>query len=153
MAYIDLNLIRAGTAKTPEASKHSSIRQRINTAITSLVPNRIDQQSDLLFPFSGNPRKDSPPGIQMKLTDYIELVEWSGRQIRNKKKGAIASSQPPNLNRLGMESDNWLFLCQHFEMPFKKLVGSTITIQRVCVQLQQHWVLGQREFERFFSSS
>jgi len=47
----------------------------------------------------------------MKLMDYIELVEWSGRQIQNKKKGAIAATLPPILNRLGIESDNWLFLC------------------------------------------
>jgi len=153
MVYIDLNPIRADIAKTPEASKHTSIRLRIKTACESQIPNRVDQQPDLLFPFSGNPRQDNPPGIQMKLTDYIELVEWSGCQIRNMKKGAIASTLPPILNRLGIESDNWLFLCEHFEMPFKNIVGSAISIQRVCVQLQQRWVQGQRECERLFSSS
>ncbi len=29
----------------------------------------------------------------MKLTDYIELVEWSGRQISNKKKGSITDKR------------------------------------------------------------
>jgi len=152
MAYIDLNPIRAGIAKTPEASKHTSIRHRIKTAISSHVPNRIDQQSNLLFPFSGYPRKDSQPGIQMKLTDYIELVEWSGPQIRNKKKGSITSSLPPILNRLGIESDNWLFLCEYFELLFKNIVGSVLSVQRVCVQLQQRWIQGQRNCERLFSS-
>jgi len=39
----------------------------------------------------------------MKLTDYIELVEWSVRQIRNKKNGAIASTLPSLLNQLGVD--------------------------------------------------
>jgi len=152
MAYIDLNPIRAGIAQTPEASKHTSIRHRIKSACKTKQPNRIDQQSDLLFPFCGNPRHDSPPGIQMKLTDYIELVEWSGRQISNKKKGCIVSSLPPILNRLGIETDNWLFLCEHFEVPFKNVVGSVLSVERVCTQLKQHWAQGQRECERLFSS-
>jgi hypothetical protein len=89
----------------------------------------------------------------MKLTDYIELVEWSGRQIHNKKKGAISSTLPPILNRLGIESDNWLFLREHFEQSFKNVLSSALSIQRVCVQLQQRWVQGQRECERLFSCS
>ncbi|MFV1985573.1 MAG: hypothetical protein ACC657_18635 [Thiohalomonadales bacterium] len=68
----------------------------------------------------------------MKLTDYIELEECSGRQIRKKKKGTITATLQPILNRLGIESDNWLFLCEPFEMPFKSVVGSAISIQRVC---------------------
>ncbi|MFV1985594.1 MAG: transposase, partial [Thiohalomonadales bacterium] len=153
MVYIDLNPIRAGIAKTPEASQHTSIRYRIKTACQSQIPNRIDQQPPVLFPFSGNPRHDSPAGIQLKLTDYIELVEWSARQIRHKKKSAIASTLPPILNQLGMESDNWLFLCEHFELPFKSIVGSALSVKRVCVQLQQRWIQGQRQCERLFSSS
>ena len=152
MAYIDLNPIRAGLSKTPETSKHTTIRHRIKSACLSQAPNRLNQQPTLLFPFAGNPRQNSPAGLPMKLTDYIELVEWTGRQIRNKEKGAIAATLPPILSRLGIESDNWVFLCEHFEMPFKSVVGSALSMKRVCGQLQKRWIQGQRECERLFSS-
>jgi len=35
-------------------------------------------------------------------------------------------------------------MCEHFEMPFKNIVGSALSVQRVCVQLQQRWIQGQR---------
>ncbi len=152
MAYIDLNPIRSGIAKTTDSSNHTSIKIRVNTASQSQIPNRVDQQTKLLFPFSGNPSNDSAPGIPMKLTDYIDLVEWSAHQILNKQKN-ITSSQPPILNQLGIESNNWLFLCENFEIPFKYLVGSAISLQQVCVQLKQRWIQGQRNCKRLFSSS
>jgi hypothetical protein len=56
MAYIDLNPIRVGLAKTPEASTHTSIQKRIKQACASKVPNRFEQKPPALLPFVGNPR-------------------------------------------------------------------------------------------------
>ena len=32
--------------------------------------------------FVGNPRVNMPDGLPFRLTDYLELVDWIGRQIR-----------------------------------------------------------------------
>ena len=39
LAYVDLNPVRAGMAKTPEASKHTSIKKRIAQAQTAHIAN------------------------------------------------------------------------------------------------------------------
>lgn len=36
-----------------------------------------------------NPRQDMPKGLPFRLTDYLELVDWAGRVIRNDKRGTI----------------------------------------------------------------
>ncbi len=82
MVYVDLNPIRAKMADSPEQSDHTSIKQRIEQALKTQQP----YQPDTLFPFSGNPRKDMPDGIPFNLADYLELVDWSGRIIREDKK-------------------------------------------------------------------
>jgi len=56
------------------------------------------------------------------------------------------------LNRLGVETDNCLLLCEHFEVPFKSVIGSVLSVERVCTQINQQWLQGQRECERLFSS-
>ena len=127
MAYVDLNPIRAGIAKTPEASDHTSIKQRTNTTLT--------KQPKTLYPFIGNPRNNMPEGLPFKLTDYIELVEWTGKEMRKDNRGFIDSKLPPILQRLNIENENWLYLTQHFESKLKGLVGSVIKLKQACEKL------------------
>ena len=91
LAYVDLNPIRAGMAKTPETSDYTSIQQRINTAQAAHSPNHLHQQPKGLLPFAGYPRQDSPKGLPFRLTDYLELVDWTGRILREDKRGAFAA--------------------------------------------------------------
>ena len=60
-----------------------------------------------------------PKDLPFRLTDYLELVDWTGRVIREDKRGAIDAELPPILERLGIEPKHWLFLTQHFESRFK----------------------------------
>jgi len=73
MAYVDLNPIRSDMAKSPETSDFTSIKQRINAVL-----NTGHSTPSGLMPFAGNPRNHMPDGLPFRLTDYIELVEWSG---------------------------------------------------------------------------
>ena len=67
-----------------------------------------------------------------KLDDYVELVDWSGRIIRDDKRGAINSKLPPIIERLGLEADHWKILTTEFEEQFKHWVGSEHIVRQVC---------------------
>jgi hypothetical protein len=79
MAYVDLNPLRAAMAKTPKESEHTSVKKRTEKAKVAYPPNHPQQQAYRLLPFAGNPRQDMPEGIQMRLTNYLDLVDWKGR--------------------------------------------------------------------------
>ncbi len=55
-----------------------------------------------LLVFKGNEslKTDHLKGISFSLHDYFELIDWTGRAIREDKKGAIPSHISPILNRL-----------------------------------------------------
>ncbi len=127
MAYVDLNPIRAKIAQTPEGSEHTSIRER------------IVQQFDLAEAIKGQPLAspfDLPlaelakfedavtihdqQGILYSLSDYLQLVDYTGRIIRKGKRGAIDNNLPPILSRLGISSSEWLQNSQYFERLFRK---------------------------------
>jgi len=124
LAYVDLNPIRASLAKIPEKSDYTSVKTRAIKAKKASNPNHPNQQVKKLMPFSGNPRNDRPCGLPFKLTDYLELVDLTGRAIRNDKRGYIEHLQPAILQRLGIAPEHWLTLTQTFEENFNDLVGS-----------------------------
>ena len=97
-AYVDLNPIRAGIADSLTDSDHTSIRRRCEQAAKAAQPNEPQQQTDELHPFAVNPRRDRPNGLPFKLTDYLELVDWPGRILRDDKRGAIPKTRRKSSN-------------------------------------------------------
>ena len=136
MAYVDLNPIRARMAKTPEDSEHTSIKSRAEKAQTAQTPNHLFQQPKELLPFAGNPRQDMPKGIAMKLTDYLELVDSTGRIIRDDKRGVISDSSAQILERLGLDEDHWLSMTQNFENTFSTFAGNEEKLRSTCERLK-----------------
>ncbi|WP_328186054.1 hypothetical protein [Marinobacter sp. OP 3.4] len=112
MAYVDLNPVRAGMAETPEDSDHTSIQERIAPRFN--LSEAIQTQSEQLFlkqfplrlkpllNFEGAVRNETQRGILFGLTDYLELVDFTGRIINPNKRGYIPENQPPILTRLGL---------------------------------------------------
>lgn len=116
MPYVDLNPVRAAIAETPEGSEFTSVKARIESL------RKEQHTAPSLFPFAGNPREPMPEGIPFRLTDYLALVYWTGRQIRDDKRGHIQNTLPPILSRLGLTPDDWLSACTQVERG--RLVGS-----------------------------
>ncbi len=102
------------------------------------------------MPFVGYPREDMPKGLPFRLSDYLELVDWSGRILREDKKGAIADQTPPVLQRLNIEAKHWLYLTEHFESPFKGMVGCVFKLKQTCVALGYERTPGLRACKQFF---
>jgi REP element-mobilizing transposase RayT len=133
LAYIDLNPIRAGMAQTPEESDYTSIQARIQQySKCSKTPS--DQPTSLL-PFVGDYRDNMPKGLAFDVCEYLQLVDWTGRAILEDKRGCIPKECPPILQRLEIDTKQWLYLTQHFESKFKGLVGTVDSLKKACKKL------------------
>ena len=151
VAYVDLNPISANMAKTPETSAHTSIKRRCEAAKSEgRVPGVIAKQPCQLERFVGYPRAKMPAGLPFRLTDYLELVDWTGRQIREDKRGAIDSELPTILERLDIDEDHWLYMTQNFECSFKTLVGTVYSLKRACRSLGYQRMPGRAACEALF---
>lgn len=150
MAYVDLNPVRAAMAKTPEQSTYTSIKKRIHTAKKAHTANHLNQQVKTLMPFAGNPRQDMPHGLPFRLTDYIELVDWTGRVLRDDKRGHISNQLPPILQRLNIEPKHWHYMAKNFESKFKGLVGTAHKLKQTCENLGYQRTPGLRACLDYF---
>jgi hypothetical protein len=103
-------------------SDHTSIKRRCEQAAKAEQPNELLQQASGLHPFADNPRSDMPNGLPFRLTDYLELVDWTGRILRDDKRGAISESTPKILQQLSVDPKHWCYLSQNCKSQFKSLV-------------------------------
>ncbi|MCW8944469.1 MAG: transposase [Sedimenticola sp.] len=149
MAYVDLNPVRAGIADTPESSNYTSIQRRIQFAqnlqssrACTMEDSDMASQPPTLHPFVGYPREPMPTGLPFRLEDYLELVDWTGRVIRDHNQGAIPSDLPPILDRLQTDPQSWLKMTTSFEYQFKSLVGHIDHIYAACEKLGKRWAHG-----------
>jgi len=110
-------------AESPETSDHTCIKSRIE----SLNANRKSTLS--IEQFVGS--KPDQTGLPFLLRDYLELVDWTGRIVREDKRGEINSSLPPILERLSLDRNSWLILATQFERQFGQWVGSEHIVRQV----------------------
>lgn len=130
MAYVDLNPIRAGAAKTPEQSCHTSVQARIR---------RADEH---LLPFA-EPAKRGKPTVPFRQTDYLSLVDWTGRALRIGTGRRIPPHLPPILERIAMPGDDWMLEIRNYGRWYYRAVGSLQTLEAFCQHLGQRWLKGQ----------
>jgi hypothetical protein len=139
MAYVDLNPIRAKMAESVQTAQYTSIFERIHDKASD-----VDNKSQLPFTpkpllgFIGNEDKNSPKGIAFSLLDYLTLVEETGKVIRADKRGSINQNTCALLTHLGINSDDWLELAEHFGKKHHQAVGSLAALNAFAAHTCKH---------------
>lgn len=150
MAYVDLNPIRAGIAATPETSDFTSVKERIEDRATAAEVSTPDAQdlriehgekAGWLAPIAleaprkavrekQTARRASNKGcLSMTLDQYLKLLDWTGRQIRKDKVGAIPGECSPILERLECSAETWVDFVRNFRKRFRNEAGLPQTRQ------------------------
>jgi REP element-mobilizing transposase RayT len=82
----------------------------------------------------------------LSVDEYLELLDWTGRQIKAGKRGAIPAHLAPILKRLSVEVDAWLRMVESFGSLFWRVVG------RVDAMLSAARAAGRRWFKGLAAS-
>lgn len=118
LTYVDLNPVRAGLARDLDDSDFTSIQERIRAVQggTMAVPEHGTATvgpaiKPRLMAFAEVAKEGRPdPVLPFSLKDYLELADWTGRAVRNDKRGFIPADRPRILDRIGLSDDQWRFL-------------------------------------------
>jgi REP element-mobilizing transposase RayT len=147
MTYVDLNPVRAGMAVTPETSDYTSIQQRIQRTATGAAGEQAGPKLPRLVPFfdAEHNETDSEPTLcRFRLTDYLQLVDASGRAIKSDKRGAIAGQVPAILDRLEISEEDWLRQMVPRRQRIPQAIGSLARLKVFAASTGRRWVSGQR---------
>ena len=134
LCYVDLNPVRARMAKTPETSHYTSIRRRLQEKVSGLMPFAVSTDRKLSENDFGF--KEIPIGLK----DYLHLLDYTGREIRQGKKGFIQSDMPPIIERLGYSERSWSNSQRSSVSRMQRAIGSSESIKRYCETIGLNWI-------------
>ena len=148
MAYVDLNPLRAKMADSVESSEYTSAYQRIHGVASIAEHDEPDGNQKALQGFVGDEHQSNPQGIPYSLIDYLELLDWTGRILREDKRGAIYAQHPRLLTVLGLEDESWLELASGFGKNYQGAVGSLDELASFASHTGKRWIARKNELRR-----
>ena len=180
MAYVDLNPIRAKVAPTPETSEYTSVAERIaglktergasasesgapqaTTAPASPGIKGQEEPAQLLpesllsrlvraplMPFDATGRMVT--AIPFAFEDYLDLVDDTGRVIREDKRGYIDGRTPPLLERLNIDPEQFIVTNRSLMRQFGSAIGTPEHLTERCVARQTKFLRGIRSARGLF---
>ncbi|MEM9071745.1 MAG: transposase [Myxococcota bacterium] len=133
MAYVDLNPLRAGLAKSLKTSTHTSIAKRIA---------QRDSPAGLA-PFADQvPPRSRRGTVPMDLAGYVALLTWTAREVR---RSSGRPHDPPDVIReLGLDANGLLETMKAQGLKTASVLGSPTTIDSFIDSTGKAWVRGKR---------
>jgi hypothetical protein len=96
-------------------------------------------------------RRASDKGfLPLGLDDYLHLLDWTGRQVRHGKRGAIPSTLEPILERLRIASDMWVDMVVNFSRWFRQAAGRAESLADEAARRGRRWLHGTSRSQTAF---
>jgi hypothetical protein len=88
--------------------------------------------------------------LAMSFAEYLNLLDWTGRQLRADKRGAIPADLAPILERLQVSDEGWLQLKGQFSRMFRRAAGRPQSLQQERDQRGRQLMQGIRHSRAIF---
>ena len=137
----------------PPHRKNQALQARpIATAIADSVGGsqhsaESGSTSDVAAPVEASRRlhvRASDQGfLPIQVEHYVMLLDWTGRELRADKRGAIPDHLAPIVDRLGINRSNWVETVRGFGRLFKQAAGRPSSLVDAAARRSRRWFQGK----------
>jgi REP element-mobilizing transposase RayT len=154
----ELTLEEATTAPAPSSvmGEQSEDNQAGALDCSSLTPDLpvVSDRSDSATPAGATahvahkkpkigPRASDQGFLPIEIKKYLMLLDWTGRELRRDKRGAIPDHLAPILDRLGLERTQWVETVRDFGRMFKQAAGRWNSLRQEAPRCSRRWFQGK----------
>jgi hypothetical protein len=99
--------------------------------------------------------KDQAPSLlaHLREEDYLELLDWTGREIRAEKRGHISPELRPVLERFDLDVNAWVENVERYGGLFSRLAGKLSRLREVARTSGRAWLCGQRGARQLYTAA
>ncbi|MFH1138829.1 MAG: hypothetical protein V1816_22355 [Pseudomonadota bacterium] len=174
MVYVDLNPVRAGAAESPEASFFTGAYLRLAAERARERLKVLDEGRDRLTPARqraiawdeekasgdewlsplgpGGPG-DGQGGLDLSLREYLALLDWTGRRLREGGPSVPPDGIAPIMARFYLDRDHWLLLTRNYGDMFHRAAGRAETLREEARRSGLRWLHGLVAGRKVFLSA
>jgi hypothetical protein len=118
--------IGSGTVHAQHTAQSSPLR----AIAQSLSPVCLSEDGSGIGPcvHKGGLRASDKGFLRLSTAAYLELLDWTARQLRSDKRGATPASAAPLFERLGIDERSWCELTKNFGRLFNSVAGKPTVI-------------------------
>jgi len=80
--------------------------------------------------------------LPIHVEHYVTLLDWTGRELRADKPGAIPEHLAPIVERLGLNRSNWVETVRGFGRLFKQAAGRSSSLVDAAARRSRRWFQG-----------
>jgi hypothetical protein len=134
-----------GPPREPVASDHVDVDVDVagrrapacSSAGVSSVPGQAMSERPLAA------RASDQGFLPIETRKYAMLLDWTGRELRHDKRGAIPEDPAPILDRLGVDRTNWVQTVRDFGRMFKQAAGRASSLMQAAPRCSRRWFQGK----------
>jgi hypothetical protein len=89
--------------------------------------------------------------LPMSLSDYLHILDWTGRQVRRGKRGAIPNNLASILKRIGVSDESWLDTVTNFGRWFHRAAGRVSLLAKEATRAGKRWFQGIGHCQQAFA--
>jgi hypothetical protein len=135
----------------PFVTDVGSDRSRRPARTATSAGEMADTQQTKPALFGGLRARASDQGfLPIDTQKYVMLLDWTGREIRANKCGAIPDNLAPILDRLGLDRSNWVKTVREFGRMFKQAAGRASSLARAAPGCSRRWFQGKAAAQAAF---
>ncbi len=107
-----------------------------------LCPVCVDGDSEAKAGRNRNRRASNKGYLPVGFEDYLRILDWTGRQMRSDKRGAIPQDVRPVLERVGLRSESWVDCVENFGRSFHRAAGGVSLLADAAARAGRRWFHG-----------
>lgn len=124
-------------------------QEKLKEALGVMAQGVAKKESPLMV-FDGSAHTDIHTALPFTQEDYFDLLDVTGRIIRDDKSGFISSKQPKILSQFGINLAKWIDHVKCFGVRYANCAGSAENLIGYAALFQRRWAKGVNTASRLY---